>query len=230
MKCENTLSTGFQSLDRVLGGGFHGDSLNVIAARPGMGKSVFALQCAVGMVKDTDKKIYIFSLEMSRNHAKEKFKELYSRENILFDDIPAITPNQIHARLAGISDLGAVIIDYFQLLLPNPCEQNAAANTNKVAGELKVIAREFNIPIICTSQLPRTLEKRRDRRPLLRDLAKISGGLEQISDVILFLYRYAYYDTDEINGAEVTVANNRFGRCDVLPFRFEGSIPQFSEE
>ena len=240
MKHEKTISTGFRSLDRVLGGGFHCGSLHVIAARPGMGKTVFSLQCAAGLAKVTDKKIYIFSLEMSRDYVKEKFTELCTRDSVILDDTVPVTPSQIREKLAGISDPGAVIIDYFQLLQlgGGTCGQNTAISADKIARELKQIAKKFDIPVICTSGLSRALEKRRDCHPVLRDLDKGSGGLVQDTDVILFLYRHAYYDieyydTEEIedpDGAEVIVAKNCFGECEDLPFRFEGEIPQFTEE
>ena len=232
MKCEDAISTGFQSLDKVLNGGFHGGSLHVIAARPGMGKTIFALQCAAGMAKVTDRKIYIFSLEMSRDYVKEKYAELCTRDSVILDDTAPITLSQIRTRLAGISDLGGVFIDRFQFLQSDddPCGKNASS-ADEISRELKLIAKEFDIPVICTSRLPRSLEKRRDCHPVLRDLDKGSGGLVQDADVILFLYRQAYYtEMENPTEAEIIVAKNRFGSTANLPFRFAGNIPQFSEE
>lgn len=234
MKCENTISTGFQSLDQVLDGGFHGGSLNVIAARPGMGKTIFALQCAAGMANAIDKKIDIFSLEMSRDYIKDKFTELCTRDSVILEDTAPITRSQIWARLAGVPDLGGVFIDCLQLLQSDgdPCGENASS-ADEISRELKRIAREFDIPVICTSRLPRSLEKRRDCRPILKDLDEASGGLVQDADVILFLYRHAYYNIAEMENpteAEIIVAKNRFGSTANLPFRFEDEIPQFSEK
>lgn len=240
MNCENTISTGFQSLDKVLNGGLHGGSLNVIAARPGMGKTIFALQCAAGMAKNTGKIIYYYLLEMFPDYVKEKYAELCVRGGVILDsafildDTAPITLSQIRTRLAGISDLGGVFIDCIQFLQSDgdPCGKSVSI-ADEISRELKRIAREFDIPVICTSRLPRSLEKRRDCRPILKDLDEVSGGLMQDADVILFLYRHAYYGTEDLKdppGAEIIVAKNRFGSTANLPFRFEGNIPQFSEK
>ena len=232
MNYENMLPTDFQSLDGLLGGGFHGGSLHVIAARPGMGKTLFALQCTAGMAKNPGKKMCIFSPGMGRDHIKQIFAELCNRDNLLLDDTAAITISQIRTRLAGITVLGAVAIDDLGLIHPEDgADPQNASSANEIARELKRIAREFDIPVVCTSRLPRSTDNRRDGRPILTDLEEISGGLIQDADVILFPYRHAYFDPVEADpGSEIIVAKNRYGGCGSLPFHFDCRIPQFSEE
>ena len=232
MKCEKTITTGFQSLDRVLFGGFHSGSLNVIAARTGVGKTIFSLQCAAGMAKNSGKEICFFSMLTAPDYVMWKLADLCRQGNVIHDDT-AIKLSQIRTRLAGISDLGAVIIDSFEQILPEDgAHAQNVADANEIARELKMISRELDVPVICTCYLPRSQEKRLNCRPVLRDFDRISGGLVQDSDVILSLYRPVYYDTEEIEDpteAEVIVVKNCYGECDILPFRF-GKIPQFSED
>lgn len=235
VKCEKTISTGFQSLDALLGGGFHAGSLNVIAGRPGMCERIFALQCAAGMVKNSGKRIPFFPMEMAAGIIREKFAELCDRDSVILDDTAPITTSQIRTRLAGVSDLGAAVISSFGLIQPEDGAdgRNAAIKANEIAWELKWIAREFDIPILCTSRLPRSLRELRNRRRILKDLERISSVLVRDADVILSPYRHAYDDAEEIEypaGAEIIVAKNRYGECGSLPFRFDGRIPQFSED
>lgn len=230
MNCNNTVSTGFQQLDEVLGGGFHGGSLNLIASRPGMGKTTFVLQCAAGMAKNTDKMIYIFSLEMSSECIKKRFKGLCNQSNIMIDDTALITPSQARAKLAGISDLGAVIIDYFQLLQSDDsaCEQTAAIRASKIAGELKMISLELGVPVICSAQAPRMADKE-SYRPHLRDL-RFTGCIEEDADVLLFLHRDVDYNAEEradCPAVEIIPAKNRYGGLETFPLCYEE--PQIHE-
>ena len=216
MNYENVIATGFQPLDGILGGGFHNGSLNIIAARPGMGKTTFAFQCAAGMAKNTEKKIYIQSLEMSSDYAKRRYPYLNDEKRIIIDDTAPTSMTGLCARLAKISDLGAVIIDYLQLIDPEDCVRKPDV-ISRIVFELKLLSKELGVPVICTSQLPRALERRRNRRPILRDLK--NDVPEQDMDVFLFLFREGYYNRKaDPSEAEIIVAKNRCGGCGVLPF------------
>lgn len=222
MNGKNTIATGFQQigiqlgtqLDTVLGGGFHGGSLNVVASRPGMGKNAFVLQCAAGMAKNTDKKICMFSRDISLDHIKKNFAGSCDQGNLMIDDSTPITLSQVRAKLAEISDLGAVIIDFHLLQSDNgACEQNAAASACKISGELKRIALESEVPVLCNTRLPKKPYKG-SRRPGPGEL-RVCGNLAEVADVILFLHRDADLDvTEEMAGSqatEVIVAKNRYG-------------------
>ena len=223
MNYKNTISTGFQKLDEVLGGGFHGGSFNAIASRPSMGKTTFVLQCAAGMAKSTDKKIYVFSLETSLNVIKRKSIGLCNQSSIIIDDTAPITLSQARAKLAGISDLGAVIIDYFQLLQldDSACEQTAAIRASKISRELKMISLELGVPVICCVQTQRMADKE-SHRPNLRDL-RFCGNLEVDADVVLFLHRDVDANVKEIADCpvEIIIGKNRYGDFETFSLCYE---------
>lgn len=219
MDCNHVIPTGFQSLDKALGGGFYPGSLNIIAARPAMGKTTFVFQCAAGMAKSTEKKIYIQSLEMSSENIERRFPYLSNKSGIIMDDSAPIAMTQLCAKLARIPNLGAVILDRLQLIGPEVCIRKPEV-MYRILFELKMLSKEFGIPVICTSPLPRTLERRRNHRPLLRNLNKYVPVQEV--DTVLFLFREGYYNWKanqvDHSAAEICVAKNRYGECTVLPF------------
>ena len=217
MSNKNIIPTGFNALDEALYGGFHNGSLNIIAARPGMGKTTFAMQCAAGMSKNSDKKIYIMSLEMSAEQVKRKFSDISKIERIIVDDSAPITFSQIRKKLMGIPDIAAVIIDYIQLITAISSLKGAFANLTEEAQELKRLAKDLDVPIICTSQLSRQVDEREDHRPLLTDIEP----LRQNADVILSLYRKGYYDrTADNSTTEIGILKNSYGECIILPINW----------
>lgn len=221
MNSENIIPTGFRLLNKILGGGFHNGSLNVIVSRPGMGKRSFAIQCAADMLKSTEKPIYIFSLELSSKQIKTRCKDNSNR--IIIDDTPEITLSEIREKLAEAPDIAAIFIDYFQLIeLRAPWNHGGAAEIDE---ELRSIAKETDVPIICTSQLTRAVDWREDHRPLLSDIVE---PLRHNADTIFFVYRDSYYDeTADHSTAEIGILKNLYGDCKALPFHW--SIPNFSE-
>lgn len=235
MSLDHVIPTGFQSIDQILNGGFHSKSLNIIAARPGMGKTAFALQLAVNMAKNSGKSVCFLTLEMTTEQLNRRVKELIqkgeklSESSILFVDSASITPNQIRKKLSSIQDLGAVFLDYVQLMEPNNGHVQGIENSCMIIRELKLIADDFGIPVIGLSQLRRTVEDRQDRRPALHDfLAK--DAIEQYADTVLFLYRDAYYDyMADKSTAEIMVSYNRYGNTDILKFFWSDETLTFSE-
>jgi replicative DNA helicase len=127
-----------------------------------------------------------------------------------------------------------VFIDYLQLLdVPN--KKPRSESYEKVMRNLKQIARDNNCIIFITSQLSRALESRCDKRPLLSDLRE-SGAIENISDIVMFIYRDDYYNScsDEdyaINKgtAEIIVAKNKYGTMATIRLLFRSSIMKFLE-
>ena len=226
MSNKNIIPTGFNVLDEALYGGFHNGSLNIIAARPGMGKTTFAMQCAAGMSKNSDKKIYIMSLEMSAEQVKRKFSDISKIERIIVDDSAPITLSQMRKKLMGIPNVAAVIVDYIQLITANGSVKGDFANLTEDAQELKQLAKDLDVPIICTSQLSRQVDEREDYRPLLPDIE----SLRQNVDVILSLYREGYYDrTAADSTAEIAILKNNYGDCNVLSLYWDNYSPKFSE-
>ncbi len=112
--------------------------------------------------------------------------------------------------------LGLVIIDYLQLMDGGSRRlESRQQEISEISRSLKIMAKDLGVPIIALSQLSRACEQRTDKRPLLSDL-RDSGAIEQDADVVLFLYRQQYYDTDhvptETEDAEIIIAKNRQGR------------------
>ncbi len=104
-----------------------------------------------------------------------------------------------------------ILIDYLTLIHSNENKNNKHLQVSDITKELKAVAREFNCPVITLAQLSRAVEQRQDKRPLMSDLRE-SGSIEEDADVIVFLYRGAYYTKDDNdNSMELIVAKNRNG-------------------
>ena len=247
--------SGFSQLDAVTNG-LNNSDLIIIAARPAMGKSAFALNIAVNMCKSSRKDVAIFSLEIGKeqlvtrmlssealvnNNAlrsgkidDKEWEELVKAVDrlsalpIYLDDGAGITVPQMKAKLRRLNNLGLVVIDYLQLM-ESPNHHTSRVNeVSEITRQLKIMAKELNVPVIALSQLSRSSEKRDDKRPLLSDLRE-SGSIEQDADIILFLYREAYYDhaADDQTVAECIVAKNRHGQTDTINLSFRGEYTLF---
>jgi len=228
--------------------GFRRGGLYIVGARPGVGKSVVALQCAHAL--EAYGNVGYFTLEMGRG---EVMKRLISQNteiahsmidgdsplpdwakervdswaatyngNLLFDDRGSLTVGQMRATIRGwVRDynLSGVVVDYLQLMSGDP-RQPKIAKITEISRELKVMAREFNIPIIALSQLNRASESRHDKRPALADLRE-SGSIEQDADVVILLHRDL---TDPDSELEMIVAKNRQGPTGTVYLRWEGEF------
>lgn len=233
--------TGFPDLDEMTSG-FQPSDLILIAARPSMGKTAFALNIAQNAAIRHDIPVAIFSLEMSKEQLVQRM--LCSESNvdshrlrtgrlreddwprlaramgplseapIFIDDTPGISSLELRAkarRLKAEKGLGMVIIDYLQLMSGRNAE-NRQQEISAISRSLKALARELNVPVVALSQLSRAPEMRADHRPILSDLRE-SGSQEQDSDLVAFLYRDEYYnsDTEKKNIAEVIISKQRNG-------------------
>ncbi|MFJ7933254.1 replicative DNA helicase [Sporosarcina sp. NPDC096371] len=143
----------------------------------------------IGLVSET--KIQIF--DRSRQTVPEmrmKIRKMMSEQN-------------------GLKPL--ILIDYLTLIHSDENKHNMHLQVSSITKELKAMAREFNCPVITLAQLSRAVEQRQDKRPMMADLRE-SGSIEEDADVIVFLYRDAYYSKDDAdNGMELIVAKNRNG-------------------
>lgn len=249
--------SGFADLDQVITGLSRSD-LIIVAARPAMGKSVFALNLAANFARhNKDSEAVIFSLEMSKEQnvtrmlSSESFVELdylmkgnisgdqwtklakgaesLSGMNIYLDDTAGITVPQMKAKLRRLKRPGLVIIDYLQLMNSGRRIDNRVNEISEITRQLKLMAKELDIPVITLSQLSRAVESRTDKRPLLSDLRE-SGSIEQDADIVMFLYRDAYYnkDTPDPTLAECIVAKNRHGETGTVNLRFSGQYQLFT--
>lgn len=162
---------------------------------------------------------------MSSEQIKKKYKDINKENRIIVDDTAPITLCEMRTKLAKIPDIAAIFIDYIQLITTDSGEKRHFASAAEIAGELKLIAKETGIPVICTSQLTRAADERKDRHPILSD---IKEPLRQSADVILSVYRDSYYDkTADQFAAEIGVLKNLYGGCMTLPFQW--SFPKFVE-
>ncbi len=232
-------ATGFSDLDNTLVGMGKGD-LILIGARPGMGKTSFALNIASNVAKSTKKTVCIFSLEMSNEElvsrmlsgegmvdsynirsgklTPDDWKNLAQAASslaecdILIDDTTGLTITGMRAKLRRVKNLGLVVIDYLQLMQSDRRIDNRVNEVAEISRNMKILAKELRVPVICCAQLSRGPESRTDKKPMLSDL-RDSGAIEQDADVVLFLYRDEYYNANksEQSSAEVIVAKNRHG-------------------
>jgi replicative DNA helicase len=141
--------------------------------------------------------------------------EVLSDTHIFLDDTPAITPLQMRTkcrRLAMEYSLDLVIVDYLQLMAGDTRNDNRVQEVSYISRNLKVLARELNVPVLTAAQLSRAVEQRTDKRPVLSDLRE-SGSLEQDADIVMFIHRPDAMERDSPrqNIAEIIVAKHRNG-------------------
>jgi len=227
------VSSGFSRLDDITGG-FQNSDLIVVASRPGMGKTSFALNIAKHVSELENLRVLFFTLEMNRDTAIERLQSLENGLNVhaFGEEEPCYLPKTRYRKFSvdllffdyifdanEIMDecqrrkiennVDLIIIDYFQLL--NFWGDTDIRQRKKYLPKyLKQLARAIDCPVIVFSQLNRDLESRECKRPLISDIQE-SGHFIEYADFILFLYRDDYYDLDseEKDICEVIVANNK---------------------
>ena len=242
--------------------GFQKGDLIIVAARPSMGKTALALNLAMNSASVTPGAVAIFSLEMPAEQvatrilaAKSKVEiqklrtgtlndEEWSRINIAaqelkkqkfyIDDTPGIKVSEMYAKarkLAQDKGLYMIVVDYIQLIQATGKSDSRQQEVSEISRRLKAMARELGVPLIALSQLSRSVEARQDKRPMLSDLRE-SGALEQDADLVLFLYRDAYYNREENaentrEDVELLIAKHRNGATGKVTLAFEKEINAF---
>ncbi len=141
--------------------------------------------------------------------------EALSGTHIFLDDTPAITPMQIRTKCRRLHmeyEIDLVLIDYLQLMSSDMRTDNRVQEVSFISRNLKVLARELNVPVMAAAQLSRAVEQRADKRPVLSDLRE-SGSLEQDADIVMFINRPDAMEKDspKQNLAEIIVAKHRNG-------------------
>ena len=235
------IPTGIGDLDRVIMG-LNRSDLILLAARPGMGKTSFALNIAENVAIREGMKVAFFSLEMTKEQLVSRMMstqgmvsgqnlrtgkltedewvrlieagDVLSKTQIYLDDTPGITVPEMKAKLRRLKNVDLVVIDYLQLMASAKKIDNRVQEISEITRNLKIMAKEINAPVITLSQLSRASEQRTDHRPLLSDL-RDSGSIEQDADIVLFLYREGYYTSDNV---EESVDKNS-GECIVAKNR-----------
>lgn len=248
--------TGYQQLDDVLGGGLVKGGVYIIGARPGMGKTTFAINIAEKVAK-RQKPVVFISLEMSPHQIMCKRTAIDSGikyQRILTGNIDEdekmnvfVSLNELSQRpffvntsfSMTVSDIGKIakqckgcellVVDYFGLITTNENIVSRYEAYSEISRQLKELAGNLNIPILCLAQLNREVEKgngRKNKKPNLSDL-RDTGSLEQDADSVIFLHRDGYYDEgnvdEEIN---VVVKKNRHGDCGEVQMKWFGQYGQ----
>ena len=259
------LVTGFADLDEATSG-LQNSDLILIAARPSMGKTAFALNIAYNVsmrnIQNRQKMVAIFSLEMSKEQLAYRFLSMHSRfdsqqirngnlnrddwnklplmindiekAKLYIDDTSGLTVMEVRSRakrLKKLYGLDLLIIDYLQLMQgrnKKGGEVNRQQEISEISRSLKSLARELNVPVIALSQLSRAVEMRAEKKPMLSDLRE-SGSLEQDADIVMFLYREDYYNsnTENQNITDVIIAKHRNGPVKTIQLYFDKSHIKF---
>src|SRR5436305_1745548 len=153
---------------------------------------------------------------------------------IYVDDSGSINMMEIRSKARRLKsrhpDLGLVVVDYMQLMSSGASVENRVQEVSQISRQLKVLARDLDVPIVALSQLSRAVEQRTDKRPILSDLRE-SGSIEQDADLVAFIYRDEYYndESDQQGLAEVIVAKHRNGPTDALKLSFLKRYAKFAD-
>ena len=218
------IPSGIGDLDKMITG-LNKSDLIILGARPGMGKTSFALNIARNVAVNAGKTVCFFSLEMTRDQLaqrmlsseagikSEKLRtgeltpdewtrlaqagDNLSKANIFFDETSSITVPEMKAKLRRMRQVDLVVIDYLGLMKSARATENRVQEVSEITRNLKIMAKDLKVPVIACAQLSRATEtKGKSHRPALSDLRE-SGSIEQDADIVLFLYRDTYYDNEK---------------------------------
>jgi replicative DNA helicase len=159
--------------------------------------------------------------------AIEKLRETH----IFLDDTPGLTPLQLRTKSRRLHleyNLDLVIVDYIQLMSSGARAENRVQEVSFISRNLKILARELNVPVLAAAQLSRAIEQRADKEPQLSDLRE-SGSLEQDADIVMFIHRPELYEKDTLkqNLAQIKVAKHRNGPVGNVEMVFRSNLAKF---
>src|SRR5512143_2365597 len=157
--------------------------------------------------------------------------EKLSETQIFLDDTPALTPIQLRTKCLLLHlehRLDLILVDYLQLMTGDTRTDNRVQEVSYISRNLKVLARELNVPVLAAAQLSRAVEQRADKEPQLSDLRE-SGSLEQDSDIVMFIHRPEIYEKDTLkqNIAQIKIAKHRNGPVGTIELIFRSSLAKF---
>lgn len=253
-KKKRGLYSGFFAIDKYIW--FSEKSLNLLAARPGMGKTSLALNIMLNLAQKGQKALFI-SLEMSKKELLKRCISILS--GVPFNHIEGNTLSQselnsVIETAASIDempfyivdsndtlkdvdltikhyvrtdDIRLVIIDYLQLIRDRTVYNNKVLEVTNISRDLKLLARKTNIPFLVLTQLNREIEKRNSHEPQLSDLRE-SGSLEQDADTVMFLYAKDK-QSFTVGNMMLKVAKNRNGEIGQSSIQFIKSIQKFRD-
>jgi len=258
--------TGFVDLDKAITG-LNRSDLVIIGARPAMGKTSLALNLARNTAMIGKKKVLFFSLEMTKeqlaqrvlstearvestkmrtgNITSEEWAKLATATAILsncelyFDDTSNMTVSEMKSRIRRLRDVDAVFVDYLQLMKSGTRSESRVQEVSEITRNLKLMAKDLNIPVVVLAQLARSTEGRgKSHKPQLSDLRE-SGSIEQDADIVIMLYRDEYYagekddggapeERSPINEAEFIISKNRHGPTTTVKVAWNGDYTLFT--
>lgn len=257
------IATGFTDFD-MLTSGLQPSDMVIVAARPSVGKTTFALNIAQHAALVHKVPVAIFSLETSKEQlvqrilcseaqvdntklrtgflADEDWRKLaramggLSEAPIFIDDSAVLSVIEMRAKarkLKAEHGLGLIVIDYIQMIQSFKRSENRTQELSEIARGIKSLAKELDVPVITISQLSRAVEALGQKRPMLSHLRE-SGELEQVSDLVIFLYREDYYDLEKAqrenkeNICEVIIAKHRNGPIGTVELYFHKEFSRFA--
>lgn len=252
-------STGFADLDNMTSG-LQAGEMTVVAGRPSMGKTSFAMNMAEHVAIKSKKPVLIFSMEMpaeslamrllsSLGHIdahkvrtgrlnEDDWPRLTSAVGLLseapmfIDDTAALSPSELRAKTRRLvreqGEIALIVIDYIQLMHIPGFREGRVGEISEISRSLKVLAKEFNVPVVALSQLNRGLEQRPNKRPIMSDLRE-SGAIEQDADNIIFVYRDEVYNEESQDKgiAEIIIGKQRNGPIGTTRMTFIGKYTRF---
>lgn len=246
------IPSGYKDLDDTLAG-FQKSNLIILAARPGMGKTAFALNIARNISVDKKIPVGIFSLEMSReelvdrllvdqadidawklktgNLSESDFTNLsnamgeLAEAPLYIEDTPGLSILEMRTKARRLQvDTGVQLLIVDYLQLAKSRNlENRVQEVSEISQGLKNLARELKIPVLAVSQLSRAVEQRGTKRPQLADLRE-SGSIEQDADVVMFLWRE---DEEKLEDMKLNIAKHRNGQLRSIELRFKGDRIKF---
>lgn len=256
----DTMTRGFQAGDFIIIGARPGMgktalalSLALNSAKDGKRTLIFTLEMLAEQIENRFMSIQsgVDADTIKSGHATQEIFEKFSNSASVLHSLPIYIDDDGNRNIIDIratarkiireyGDLGLIVIDYIQLMSGIGKSESRQVEISNISRGLKELAKELKIPIIALAQLSRNVEQRTgaEHRPQLSDLRE-SGSLEQDADIVLFLYRKAYYleiakkkDTDEYqqckNHAELIVAKQRNGSTGTVNLIWEGQFGRFS--
>lgn len=235
------IDTSYIDLNKITGG-FQKSDFIIIGARPAMGKTALALSMASRITRNNipvaifslemskaqlgkrlisgascvnSQKISTGRLDENEWQRVIKATDILSKRPIYIEDSAEINILQLRSKARQLKrqkDIKLIIIDYLQLLVSERKRNDKVQEVSDISRQLKILAKELNIPVIALAQLSRSVEKRDIKRPVLSDLRE-SGSIEQDADIVMFLYRDDYYNknSEDKNIAELILAKHRNG-------------------
>lgn len=253
------INTGFRDLNTITGG-FQKSDFIVLGARPAMGKTALALSIALRVAKkNIPVAVFSLEMSRQQlgkrlisamsciNSSKISSGQITENEwtkilvqcdklskfPLYIDDTAEMSVMELRSKARQLKhekDIQLMIIDYLQLLSSDRKRDSKVQEVSDISRQLKILAKELNIPIIALAQLSRKVEERQDKRPMLSDLRE-SGAIEQDADIVAFLYRDSYYNKDckEKNLSNVIITKHRNGATGIVDLYYHFDFCYFND-